>query len=179
MAAELLVAVVVVALDGSILDCAVHSLDLSVRPGMVHLGQAVLDPVVFTDPVEDVLKRMGVFLAVGELDAVVRQDGMDPVGDRRDQVAQELGGGHLTGLLLQPRESEFAGPVDGNEQVEFSFVSPELCDVDVEVADRIALELLPRWLIHSSKEKLVPLMSCAHCHSYFLPHVFPCYHNIR
>ena len=37
---------------------------------MLHLGEAVLNPGVFADSGEDVLKRAGVFLALGELDAV-------------------------------------------------------------------------------------------------------------
>ena len=41
MRAELVVAIVVVPLDGRVLNCAVHALDLTVRPRMVGLGQPV------------------------------------------------------------------------------------------------------------------------------------------
>ena len=55
---ELLVAVVVVALDGGFLDRAVHPLDLAIGPGMLDLGQAVLDavfPAAHVEHVGDVL----------------------------------------------------------------------------------------------------------------------------
>ena len=39
-------AVVVEALDGRVLDGAVHPLDLTVGPGMLRLGQAMLDVVL-------------------------------------------------------------------------------------------------------------------------------------
>jgi len=40
---ELLVAVVVEAFDGRVLDGAVHPFDLTIGPGMVDAGEAVLD----------------------------------------------------------------------------------------------------------------------------------------
>ena len=47
-------AVVVVALDGGVLEGAVHPLDLAVRPGMARLGQAVLDVVLRAGELEGV-----------------------------------------------------------------------------------------------------------------------------
>src|SRR5882757_7022828 len=52
MALELPVAVVVIALDGGFLDCAVHALDLTVRPRVLDLGQPVLDAVLAAAHVE-------------------------------------------------------------------------------------------------------------------------------
>jgi len=95
-----------VSLDGRFLDRAVHALDLAIGPGMVHLCQAMLDPVLRADPVEDVLHRIAILFAVCELDAVVGEDRVDSVGQRRDEITQELGSGHLAGLLLQPHEGE-------------------------------------------------------------------------
>ena len=43
---ELVVIVRVEALDGRFLDGSVHSLDLPIRPGMLHLGQSMLDAVL-------------------------------------------------------------------------------------------------------------------------------------
>lgn len=80
---ELIVAVVVVALDRRVLDRAVHPLDLAIGPGMVHLGQPVLDVVLGTDAAEDVCEGIGILLAVGELNAVIRQDDVDAVGTAR------------------------------------------------------------------------------------------------
>ena len=46
VAAELVVAVVVEALDRRVLDRPVHALDLAVRPRMPGLGQAMVDVVI-------------------------------------------------------------------------------------------------------------------------------------
>lgn len=71
---EWVVAVVVVALNGRILDRANHSLDLTIGPGVVHLGQPVLDVVFSADAAEDVREGIRIRLAVRELNAVVRQN---------------------------------------------------------------------------------------------------------
>jgi len=52
MAAELVVTVVVVTLDGGILDGPIHALDLAVGPRVMRFGQTVLDAVVLASPVE-------------------------------------------------------------------------------------------------------------------------------
>ena len=39
-------------------------------------------------------------------------------------------------------EGELGGPVDGHEEIELAFLGAHLGDVDVEVADRVALERL-------------------------------------
>ena len=45
-------AVVVVPFDGRLLDRAVHALDLPIRPGVVRLGQAMLNAICIADHVE-------------------------------------------------------------------------------------------------------------------------------
>lgn len=57
---RLYMAVVVIALDLCFLDRAVHPFDLAVGPGVLHLGEAMFDPVLVADAVEDVLE--GVFV---------------------------------------------------------------------------------------------------------------------
>ena len=54
MLLELIVALVVIAFDGGFLNGAVHTLDLSVRPGMIGLGCAVLDAIGHTHAIEQV-----------------------------------------------------------------------------------------------------------------------------
>jgi hypothetical protein len=71
--AELIVVVVMEALDGRLLDRPVHPLDLTVRPGVLHLGEPVLDAVFATDAVEDVFEGIAVTRPIGELDAVIGQ----------------------------------------------------------------------------------------------------------
>lgn len=149
------------ALDGGLLDGPVHPLDLTVGPWVLGLGGAMLN----------VIRGAGVFegmspeaLAVGdrlldqrhgrpsgagrgELDAVVGEHGVDLVGDGCDQPQQEVsrdGGG---GLLVQFDEGELRSAVDGDEHVQLALFGPHLGDIDVEVTDRIAFELLLRRLV--------------------------------
>ncbi len=45
MLPELLMGIVVVTIDRRLFERAVHPLDLTIRPGMIGLGQAMLNPV--------------------------------------------------------------------------------------------------------------------------------------
>jgi hypothetical protein len=56
MNAPLIVGLVEVVFDGRILDGAVHSLDLAIRPGILGLGQ----------PMIDIIEGAGVFEGMGE-----------------------------------------------------------------------------------------------------------------
>lgn len=150
MGAQFVVAVVVEALDGGVLDGAVHPFDLTVGPGMVRLGQPVLYAVGVADHVEAHLTREGgvaVAGLLGELDAVVRQDGVDLVRHGPQQVLQELPGGSPVGLVDQLGDGELAGAVDADKQIELAFGGLHLGDIDVEEADRIPLETLPFGLV--------------------------------
>jgi hypothetical protein len=66
---------------------------------------------------------------------------MDLVGNDFDQRPQEVHGHAHGGFLVQFDEGELGGPVDGHEQIEPALLSADLGNVDVEVADRIGLEL--------------------------------------
>jgi len=157
MAAQLVVRFVVEALDGGILDGAAHPLDLAVGPGMLGLGQAMIDIVAGAGHVEGVSPEWflsfdhGVDIGhsptptawIGEVGAVVRQNGVDLVGDCLDQVPQEVGCDTPRSFLVQLHESELRGSIDGDEEIEPSHRSANLGDIDVEVSDRITLELAP------------------------------------
>ena len=72
---EWFMAVVEVALHRSFLDGPVHALDLPVGPGMVGLGEPVVDVVGLAGAVEGMSTEacgwaLTVFRQVGELDAV-------------------------------------------------------------------------------------------------------------
>jgi hypothetical protein len=54
MPAELVMAGVVIALEGRLLQRAVHPLNLTVRPGVIGLGQAMLDAVLGDSQLEGV-----------------------------------------------------------------------------------------------------------------------------
>ena len=80
---------------------------------------------------------------VGELDAVVGQHGVDLVGHGCDQgLAGSVTLSADAAFSMQLDEGELRGPVDGHEEIELALLGAHLGDVDVEVADRIALELL-------------------------------------
>ena len=79
----------------------------------------------------------------GELDAVVGQHRVDLVwhgGDQGDQEGRSRGPASSGDGL---DEGELAGPVDCYIQIELALGGSDLGDVDVEVADRVALELAP------------------------------------
>lgn len=67
--------------------------------------------------------------------------------DGLDQGDQEGRGGHPIGLLDEPSKGGLRGPVDGREQVQLAFGCAQLCDVDEEVADRVALERVLGWRV--------------------------------
>ena len=71
---QLVVSLVVEALDRRVLDCAVHPLNLTIGQRVVGLGQSVLDPVRLADHVEAHGPGVGgipIAGLLGELDTVV------------------------------------------------------------------------------------------------------------
>lgn len=59
-------------------------------------------------------------------------------------MQQEVSGDGSGGLLMQFDEGELRGAIGGDEHVQLALLGAHLGDVDVEVADRIGLELLLR-----------------------------------
>jgi hypothetical protein len=79
-----------VAFDRGFLDRPVHPFDLAVGPGMLDLGEPMLDPVLAAAHVEHVghvgcRGAIGVARRKGELDAVIGQHRVDLVGYGLDQ----------------------------------------------------------------------------------------------
>ena len=73
MRAELVMAIVVIAFDGSVFNRSVHAFDLPVHPRVVWLGQAMLDAICSTDHVEPHGLEIGCILVAGlltELDPI-------------------------------------------------------------------------------------------------------------
>ncbi len=87
MLLELVVRLIVITLDGRVLNGAIHPLDLSVSPRMIDFSQPMLDAVLLADAVEQMFESPFILQAVGELDAVVREDGVNVVGHGGNQSA--------------------------------------------------------------------------------------------
>ena len=135
MAFELFVAVVVVSLDGRVLDRPVHAFNLAVRPRMIWLGQSVLDPVRLANYVEPHWPRddgVPVSRLLSELDAVVCEDSMDAVGNGLEEKLQKLPRRLAVRLLDQLRHRELTGSVNGYKEIELALCCPKLDNVDVE-----------------------------------------------
>ena len=81
MRPELLMAFLVEALNCSFFDGTVHALHLTIGPRMVRLCKAMFDIVRLTDHIEPHLTGVcgvSVTRLLGELDAIVRQNRLDP-----------------------------------------------------------------------------------------------------
>lgn len=71
MLLQLLMAGIVIAADSGLFKCPVHSFDLPVCPGMVYLGQPMLNVMLNTDTVKRRHKGHRIFFAIHELNAVI------------------------------------------------------------------------------------------------------------
>jgi hypothetical protein len=119
---------------------AVHVLDLAIGPGIIGFGEAVLDGVFLTHTPKDRQESIGIPLAVGELNAVVRQNLLDLIRHGSDEVTRALCGHSFHGLRVRVGIGALRCPVNGDKQVEFTFFGTPFGDVEVEVADRVGLK---------------------------------------
>lgn len=88
-------------------------------------------------------------IAVGSVKCVpwsVR-DGVDPIWYGCGEVPEEVGSDPAGGFLVQFPKGKSRGPIDRPQQVKLALLGPHLSQIDVEVADRIRLELFPRGLV--------------------------------
>ncbi len=82
--------------------------------------------------------------------AVVREHGVDLVGNGGGKGSQEVAGHPAGRPFVQLDEGELGRPVDRHEQVQPAFLGVHLGDVEVEVAERVALELGAQRLVAST-----------------------------
>ena len=66
------------------------------------------------------------------------------VANAADELAQKVRGDPSRRAFVELREGELTDPIDGDEQIELSFVRPDVREIDVEVPQRLGLELLAR-----------------------------------
>lgn len=150
--------VIVVALDGRVLDRPVHALDVAVGSGMRWLGQSMLDVEISAGRFEgvaaerhalgshrlDVGRRPPIACRLGEARAIIRQHDLGLVGNGFDQVAKEVACDAPGRLPVQFDEGELGRPVNGHQEIEPAFRRLHFSDVDMEKAERIGLEFLLR-----------------------------------
>ena len=144
MHAQGLVTLVVVALNRRFLQRAVHAFYLTIRPGMTYPRQAMLDPVLAAHPIKQVHERVSVPATMGELDAVIGQHRVQPVGIEGNDGFEEAYRCRSLGLLMQLGIGNLRRAIDGNEEIELALSSSDLRDVDMDVSDGIFLELTLR-----------------------------------
>ena len=148
MTAQLLVIIIVIALYRRFLDRALHPFDLAVRPGMIRLGQAMFNVIRRTDQIETCLAaRDAIARRFGKLDPVIGQYRVNLVGHDFEQVFKEFLSRLATYLLHQLCHREFTGSINGCKKIELAFLCSDLCHVDVEVSNRVLLELLSLGLV--------------------------------
>ena len=70
---------------------------------------------------------------------VVGEDGVDLVGNGFDQPAQEVARGLADHFLMQLDEGELRRSIDCDEQVELALRGSDFGDVDMKIADWVAL----------------------------------------
>lgn len=75
------------------------------------------------------------------------ENGVDLVWHRLKQMLQKLPGRFAVGFLNQLRNRELAGSVNGNKEIWLAFLRSHLSNIDMEIADGVALELLALWLV--------------------------------
>ena len=135
--------------DGRFLHCPVHPLGLPVGPGMIRLGELVLDAMLFADTVEDVAGEHGLYglgsasvlRQVGKCHAVVGQHGVDGIRKGADDAAEEVRPVHFAGIVAELDVGELGRAIDGEEHVQLALRQAQFADVDVDVADRRVGEL--------------------------------------
>ena len=154
MRAQLIVGFVEVAFDGGVLDRAIHPLDLAIRPRMLRLRQPVVNIIggagifegmrseglLLGDHLPDFHRRR-VASGIGEVGSVIGKDRGERVRDGLDQPTQEVCGVAPGDRLAEFDKGELRGPVDGDKEIELALGGSNLRDVDMEIADRIGLEL--------------------------------------
>ena len=117
---------------------------------MVWLGQPMLDPVGFAGHVEahrPGIDGVPVAWLLGELDAIIRENGVDLVGYGFEHVLQKLPSSLSVSRCNELRHGELAGSVDANEEIELAIGRLNLCNINMKEPDWVALELLPPRLV--------------------------------
>ena len=106
-------------------------LDVELRAGIVE-GVSTKE-FAGRERLFDVVHRRAGLARMSEREAQVRQDGVDAVGHRLDQGAQDVAAVARGRLLVQLDKGKLGNPVDRHEQVQLALRRPHLGDVPLGV----------------------------------------------
>jgi hypothetical protein len=156
MLTQLVVTVIMVAMDRGLLDGAVHSFNLPIGPRMPRLGQSVINvtdsacifkgmapkSTAFLECLLDIGRCPTFAIWIGELHAIVREDRVNLVRHDFDQIEEELLGGGTWCPFVQLDIGKLASPINGDKEMKLAFCGSHFGNIDMELANRIGLELL-------------------------------------
>ena len=75
----------------------------------------------FSDHFLDVSRRPALTFEVSELNAIVCENGVNPVGNSLNKIQQELFGNGPCCPVVEFDIGKLAGPVDGNKEMKLAF----------------------------------------------------------
>src|SRR5690349_3628329 len=137
-------------------EAAVEAFDEAVGLRAVGSGEAVLDRVLGADAIDGVAPGRAVarlFLhvdgeAVGELAAVVGEDGVNRMREVGEEALEEAGGGPGLAVVVELEVDVAGGAVDGDEGVALAALERgQVLEVEMDEADACRLEAADRRLL--------------------------------
>jgi len=114
---QVLMGLIIVFFDCGFFESSIHTLHLTISPGMISFGQTMGDGVFITDACKDVFEGILILCQIRKLDAVIGKDGVKFVRNNRDKMAQELCRHGLERFSVQLGIGELRGTVNGDKQV--------------------------------------------------------------
>src|SRR5918999_847494 len=68
---QMVMSLVVIFFHSGVFKRAVHAFHLTIGPGMVSFGEAMLDAILLADAIENMMEGVLIALAVGELNTII------------------------------------------------------------------------------------------------------------
>jgi len=134
--------------DGGFLDCPHHPLGLSIGSGMIGSGLAMYDAIFLTDGTEDIADKaiFSPFVVLDELNAVIREYGMDFVTGCFDKGFEKACGDEFRRFAIDSGKGNLRSPIDSDEEKAFASLVSQFGNVDVKITDLVCLEALRLFL---------------------------------
>ncbi len=125
----------------------------------------MLDPVGFADHVETTrpgIDGVAVPGLLSELDAVIGENGVDPLKDGFQQMLEELPGRLSVSRCNELSDREFGRSVIAHREIKLTFNRPHLGNVDMEEPDEERLDSWPLGLSPSTSGRRELPCRCRH-----------------